>query len=230
MEMSQEEMFVFKKWKYEMKYAMGSDEEDITPEDKERFRKYYRKHVQKKLCCIKRIKNDINIEKIKELYIKFSVYDNCSLTFGTHMMQKMIPLYLKDGRLRYYGNGYRTVYRNKVCNFESISLKELYARQEELKGNPMMIIDRKRLPFESLVNLKKYDNTYRFGEFNFCHCKRNKESFDSGVRSVSKNTSFMDPPMCTAFLRPYVMDQSSLKELNLKNTLSDLLLPYSSSI
>lgn len=221
MEMTEEQMFVFEKWVRHYKETV------ITPQVKEKFLKFYRKRLQNKPCCIKRIKNDINVKKLQKLIIKLSFYDNCSLTLGTHMMQKMIPMFLKDGQITHIINEKWNLHLSRNCVFESLSLKQLYVRQRELEENPLMTIDRKFLVFENTVNLKSFDHFYEFSDvFYFCHCKRNKFNFDVGSRAVSKKSSFMDPPMCTTFLKPYVMSQSRLTELNLKKTLSSLLLPY----
>lgn len=223
MNVSKEEEFAYRKWRstYDGKYK-------TTYKYKERFLKNYRKYVRNRECCVNRVKSDMENEKIRDISIKISVKDNCAFAFTTHMMLALAVL-KRDGfeKLVLAGSEEFEADSEKVREFESITLKKLIARQEALIKNPNMNIQRSVKAFQVTLDIRNGDQFYMFqNNQHMCPCREDRINFTKSKSLLSRNSSVFEPPMCLSLLRSYVMSKQSLRDFNLKETLSNLLLPF----
>lgn len=243
MDYSKEEEFVYRKWR---RTVFGKYKK--TRLEKENFVSKYREFTKKRKCCVNRVEKDMAIEELKDISIKMSDRDNCAFTFTTHIMLALAMLRRgEDGKYVYASLRSREADFKIIRDFESITLERMNARENALKGDPKNTLERIMTRRMAAIEKKKKDDVFRqmvrafavkpflrtedqFYNFQhvteICSCVLDNHFLKKTKEELSKSSSIFEPPMCRSILRKYVISKQSLRALNLKDTLSTLLLPF----
>lgn len=201
MKLSKKESFVLSKWRN------SNSEIRLTRSMCENFINYFRKNIKKK-CCLRRISRDYLCEMVKKKSVKFSVNNRCRASFATHCMHRMTAVRTYETR------AYR---RTMKLNLHAA---------EHFYSDKTKIVGKAKFGLQYYETIGTLSNFYKFDYKNHCDCKQYNLLAEEKVVQMSKTSSFLEPPICTTFLKPYMIDEDVLERMNIKQVITQLFLPY----
>lgn len=201
MKLSKKESFVLSKWRN------SNSEIRLTRSMCKNFINYFRKNIKKK-CCLLRISQDYLCEKVKKRSVKFSVNNRCRASFATHCMHRMITL-------RTYET--RAPRRRMSLNLHAA---------ENFYSDKMKMIGKEQVAFKFSKPISMFSNFYKFDYKNNCDCIQYNLLAEEKVIQINKISSSLEPSICTTFLKPYMIDKDVLEQMNIKQVITQLFLPY----
>lgn len=226
MKLTKKENFIINMWKETSRYDPFNFEKKYNSKAVKSVLNTVNNKIMKRKCCSDRINKDFIYNELKQGSIKFSTSDRCMLSFSTHMMHRIYhhcTQHMTDSKFD----------SNKKMNKIRVYTKMVESRpdprdeEEENSKNEKLYIN-----FANNSNCQL--NCYGYDQFYFfnkqlndeCLCDRDASFKKGEIDCLKKRTYYLEPPMCTRFLEPYMISKSTLNDMNLTNLLVKMLLPY----
>lgn len=201
MMLSKKELFVMSKWRD------SHSEIRLTRSMCDNFMNYFRNNIKKK-CCVSRINRDFRCQSLKKKCVKFTINNRCRASFATHCMHRM--------RIR---RRYDTRASRRTMKLNLHAAEHFYSNETIYHGKQKVALQY----YETIAPQSKF---YKFEYKYNCDCTQYDLLTQEKVKQMSKTSSCLEPPICTTFLKPYMLDTDVLEQLNLKEVVTELFLPY----